>query len=225
VQAAVPWRIGPQLAALRGEQDAGGLVTSAKSGRMASTMGCTWFGWMLHMRRKPNCSRARRASSRRPPRVVQFGRHVVRGHHAVAEGGGGDGALGARHQRMFELARGFSSPRRESRRGAADEIHQAEVQRLDAGQGGDVFHLAQRAVGLDQHMAGICRSSLAVLHRWRRAPSASSARPGAGNLRQDDVGQPGPARADDDFQVAAPVRMGDVVDARADASVAVGRPS
>ena len=35
---------------------------------------------------------------------------------------------------------------------AGDEIHQAEVERLDAVLLGDLPRLAQRAVGFDQHM-------------------------------------------------------------------------
>ena len=104
---------------------------------------------------------------------------------------------------------------------AADEVHQAEVQRLDAGQGGDVLHLAQRAVGLDQHMGGDLPRQAAVLgdggerhqHGLRVLPSA--------DLGKGDVGELLAGRADDDLQVVAPVRVGDVVDARADAAVAV----
>jgi hypothetical protein len=35
---------------------------------------------------------------------------------------------------------------------AGDEIHQAKIQRFDAGQGGDIPHFAQGAVGFDQYM-------------------------------------------------------------------------
>ncbi len=90
---------------LRAAKDAGACADLVeKSGRMASMMGSICAGWMLHMRRKPNSSRARRASARTAAMSRKLGADVVRRHDAVAEGGRGNLGLGARDQRMDELA-------------------------------------------------------------------------------------------------------------------------
>ena len=78
-------------------------------------MGTIWFGWMLHMRRKPNSCRARRAA---------------------------DFALGARDQRVIKLPWAFHRTTGNGAVMTGDEIHQAEIQALDAGQGGNFPHLA-----------------------------------------------------------------------------------
>src|SRR5574343_288806 len=84
--------------------------------------------------------------------VLQFGGHVVRRHDAIGQGGGSDFALGAGDQRVFELARALHRAAGNGAMVARDKIHQAEIQRLDAGQGGDLPDLAQGAMGFDQHM-------------------------------------------------------------------------
>jgi hypothetical protein len=84
--------------------------------------------------------------------VLQFGRYVVRRHDAIGQRSGGDLALGAGDQRMIELAGALHRAAGNGAVMAGDEIHQAKIQRLDAGQGGDLPHFAQGAVGFDQYM-------------------------------------------------------------------------
>ena len=86
--------------------------------------------------------------------VLQFGRHVVRRDDAVGQRGSGDLALGAGDQRVLELAGALHRAAGNGAVVAGDEIHQAEIEALDAGQGGDLPDFAQRAVRLDQHMHG-----------------------------------------------------------------------
>jgi hypothetical protein len=104
------------------------------------------------MRRKPNSSAGAARVFAHHVGIVEFGGHVVDRNHAVAQRGGGDFAFGARNQRMRKLARRTHGAAGNGAVMGADEIHQAEVDRFDMGQGGDLPHLVQRAGRFDQHM-------------------------------------------------------------------------
>ena len=153
--------------------------------------------------------------------VLQFGGDVVRGHDAVGERGGGDVGLGAHDQRVLELARALHRAARDGAVVAGDEVHQAEVERLDAVERGDLPGLAQGTVGLDQHV-----------HRQRARQAAGGLDAaqfadlfggvgGGAHLGNGDEGQSIAGAADQDLEVALPVRVGDVVDARSDAAEVV----
>jgi hypothetical protein len=58
--------------------------------------------------------------------VAQFGDHAVRGHLAVAVGGGTDGEFGAAHQGVAELAVQGHGGARNGPVMRRDEVHQTE---------------------------------------------------------------------------------------------------
>jgi len=104
----------------------------------------------------------------------------------------------------------------------ADKIHQAEVDGFDVRQGSDLPCLMQCAGRFNQHMHGD-RTFYAVTgsHVIQRFDLRQGVI-GAGNFRQDDIGDLAAGAADDDFQVGAPMGVAYIMDARAQSAVAIG---
>ncbi len=153
--------------------------------------------------------------------ILQFGGHVVRRDAAIGQRGGADLALGAGDQRVRELAGTAHGAAGNGAVVTGDEIHQAEIETLDAGQGGDLPDLAQGAMGLDQYMHRNPAVDAEMLLDFAQGLDldldiADAAGLGQGNERQAAAGA-----ADQDFHVLPPVRVGDVMNAGADAVVAV----
>ena len=84
--------------------------------------------------------------------VAELGDHAVRRRLAVGVGGGRHLQLGAQHQRVLELALGRHGRRGNRAAVGRDEVHQPETQAFHLYQRGDVEHLFQRRMCLDQHM-------------------------------------------------------------------------
>nr|GEU28369.1 hypothetical protein [Tanacetum cinerariifolium] len=151
-------------------------------------------------------------------RVPDLGGDVMRRHLAVRVAGGGNFQLGAHDQRVRELARRAHGGRRNGAVVARDEIHDAERQALDLGQGGDVPGVAQRAMGFDQHV----HRQVRVAGRGRAVVDDGNGRSHVGHavhLGQDQVGQ---ARGmADDLDVAREMGAVHIVHAGADAAVVV----
>ena len=153
--------------------------------------------------------------------IAQFGGDVVCWHHAVGKRGGRNFRLGADDERVFELPRAFHRAARDRAMMSRDEIHQTEVERLHALDRGDIPHLAQGAMGLDQdvHRQGPRQGAVGLdaaqfadlgVHILRRA-----------HLGQGDEGQALACAAHQNLEVFDPVRMSDVVDAHTHAAKVV----
>ena len=84
--------------------------------------------------------------------VLELGDDAVRRGLGMGMAGRGDLELGAHDQRVLELAPGAHRTERNRAAVRRDKVHQAERQRLDARMRGDLEHLTQRAMGLDQGM-------------------------------------------------------------------------
>jgi hypothetical protein len=100
------------------------------------------------------------------------------------------------------------------------EIHDAEGQRFDLGQGGDRVHVVQGAMRFDQYVQGKkVTSSLCggLVDEVLRAQDVFQ----AVRLGQDHVGEPARGGADDDLDVLREVGASDIVQTRADAVEAV----
>lgn len=104
---------------------------------------------------------------------------------------------------------------------AGDEVHEAEVQAFDAGQGGNFPGVLEGAVGFDQH---VDRNGAADPALGLDAAQGIDLGPRIVDGANLGNGQESEALAgvvDQDFQILAPVGVGDVVDARTDPAEAV----
>src|SRR5690606_35036931 len=134
------------------------------------------------------------------------------------ERSGGDVGLGANDERVLELAGTFHRTARDGAVVAGDEIHQPEVERFHAVERGDLPGIAQGAVGLDQHVHRQWAVELAGRLDAAQLGDLFGRVGGGAHLGYGDEGQSVAGTADQDLEVALPVRMGDVVDARTDAA-------
>jgi hypothetical protein len=104
---------------------------------------------------------------------------------------------------------------------AADEIHQAEVERFDSGRAA-ISQTSRKAPWFRSvHAPGSAFDALAFFAH-ADASILKCARRQRCDLGQRHEGQALPA-GDEDLHILLPVRMGDVVDARADPAVAIAR--
>lgn len=176
-------------------------------------------GWMLHMRRKREfLARAFGVGVNRL-RIIEGQRDVVRRHHAIGQGGRYHFGLGARQERVLELAGTLHRRRADGALVGADEIHQAKIKTLYAGQRGNGEDLVQRAVGFDEYM-----QRDVALHPEPRALGLQSVEcqghighaPGLG---QGDESQALARQLQEEAQFLAPNAAARGVDAHSDARV------
>jgi len=104
---------------------------------------------------------------------------------------------------------------------AGNEVHQPEVERLDAGQGGNLPDLAQRAVGFDQNVYRNPAVDAMFAFDVAQGFELDFDIFGRAGLGQGDEGQAVASATDQDFEVLLPVRVGDVVNPHADPVEAV----
>ena len=149
--------------------------------------------------------------------ILQFGGHVVRRDATGGQRGGADLAFGAGDQRVLELAGAVHGAARNGAVVAGDEIHQAEIEALDAGQGGDLPDFAQGAVGLDQDVYRNPAVNTEMLLDFTQGFELDLDIADAAGLGQGDEGQATTGATDQDFHVLPPVRVGDIMDTGADA--------
>ena len=105
----------------------------------------------------------------------------------------------------------------------ADEVQRAEVQRHHAGQRRDRPGVVDGAVGLDQHAGRDLAAEAAACRLQREGVEEPRDVAGVARLGQRDEGEPVARLADEDLELFAEGRVGDVVDAHAGAVVRVGR--
>ncbi len=154
--------------------------------------------------------------------IADFDADVVCRDDATAQGGGGNFAFGAYHQRVLELAGATHGAGGYRAVVGGDKIHQAEIKGFDKGQGGNLPGGTQCAGGFDEDVQRDAAVMAAFALHGGDDGVLRQYVVDAACLGQDDVGNAFASLADDDVEVVAPVRVGDVVDARADATKAVG---
>jgi hypothetical protein len=176
------------------------------------------------MRRKPNSFFARGARPRADDvGIVEFGGHVVRRNDAVAQRGSGDFALGANNSGCANWpGERIALPGMAPWWALTKSIRPKS---MDSTWGrAAICQTSCSAPGVSiRTWTGISRSMLVPSADFVEGRYLRQRVVGAGDLGQHDVGDPLSGAADNDFEVGAPVRMGDVVDAGAEASVAIRR--
>ena len=81
----------------------------------------------------------------------------MRRYFAVAECRAGNFQFSATDERVIKLTRALHGATRNRPEVARDKIHQAEIQRFDAVQCGDVPYLVKRTMRFDEH---VCRNGV-----------------------------------------------------------------
>jgi hypothetical protein len=205
--------IGPQWEFCAASRMPAASVTSAKSGRMASTIGWIWRGMDApHAQEAELAAGAARVLAHNVG-IVELRGHVVDRNDAIAQRSGGDFAFGASNQRMRKLSRRTHRAAGNCAVMGADEIHQAKVDGFDMGQGRNLPHLVQRARRFDQHMDRNFALDVVERPHFVEGDYLGQCVVGVCNLGQHEIRQLLAGTTNDDSQVFSPMRMGHIVDA------------
>lgn len=153
--------------------------------------------------------------------VAQFGRDIVRRHHAVGQRGRRDLAFRAAYQRMVELAGTLHGGTADRPAVGTDEVHQPKIEGFDAVDCRDLPDFMECAVRLDQHMHRYRAFDAAAVFDLAQGSELGAHVARAARLWQGHEGQARTGPGNQDLQIGSPVVMGDVVDAHADPVVPV----